>query len=125
MIRFLNNKWNAIGLDLPNYIIIEIPKFPAIYLSTTGESIFPNTKPNTLESRYQHVIDFDKALLRHQFVPDFARFNRYPMFSLVDAFLPSFIRHFVHCDVEMRWMYGCDLMHVNYLVHQILGTSCC
>lgn len=111
--NYINHKWSIHGLQPPDYLIVELIKLGEFYLS------FDNNK-DSYASRLRHVIEFDKSRLKNRYISDFARFYRIPMVSLVDALLPSIIRHFLNCPVNIQWMYCVDLMHIHPIAHQIL-----
>lgn len=111
--KYLRLKWLAHDLPPPDFLILELIKLGELYVSFQG-------KNDTFISRYQHFIEFDKSKFRNSHISDFARFYRIPMISLVDAFLPSIVRHFLNCPIAIKWMYSVDFMHIHKSTHEIL-----
>ena len=111
--QYLRLKWIANGLPPPDFLILELIKLGELYVSFEG-------KNDTFISRYEHLTVFDKSKFTNSYISDFARFYRIPMVSLVDAFLPSIVRHFLNCPTWIKWIYSVDLMHIHKSAHEIL-----
>ena len=129
LLRAINKKYRSNHSPLPDYLLIETPRLRELLA-------FNRTSPESW-SRLEVFWHFDKSLLRHQNLFDLARFYRYPMLSMADVCLPSYVRYFLCEECQEGWAYmedGVRLSHkgmlllvldmiVPFLVDQINKTS--
>ena len=113
----LRTKYSSQNLQPPDYLLIETPR--------TKELMEHARNADKSFSRVEVLWTFDKSKFRHQHLLDFARFYRHPLISMVDASLPSLLRHFLCEDCQGPWPYMDDNSRltfdgINLLVTDIL-----